>query len=142
MVASSESEDTVCNAATVDHCANAAFLCGYDRWQENEMRTMATALAYSSTEGPSFHGPILDSGANYLNIMSMQQYHVYCKEFTVVANIEPITRTVKGLGNVRNDMVGRATISVPFLELQIVLDLTFYIHAGPGPSIMCLATMK
>lgn len=142
MVAPFESEDTVCNAATVEHCANAAFLCGYDRWQENEMRTMATALAYSSTEGTSFHVLILDSGANYLNIMSMRQYHAYCKAFNVVTNIEAITRTVKGLGNVRNDMVGRATISVPFLELQIVLDLMFYIYAGPGPSILCLATMN
>lgn len=46
-------DDDKANRLTLEHCANAAFLCGYDRREKSEMEKISVALSLAAT------GPVL-----------------------------------------------------------------------------------
>lgn len=109
----------------MDLCKNAlAHDCGFFADRRDEMRKMRDALKYVDREG-EYNGILIDTGANRLSIMSLQQDRAYCREHGTPAQIIPEWRRISGLGS--HYTIGVATIPIPFPQLSLVCDINFHI---------------
>lgn len=69
--------------------------------------------------------------------MSGNQYSQYCRKFGVKNSIKPSTgRNVRGIGGSRSS-VGKATSQIPFMDLDVIVDIFFLLFEGHVPSFLC-----
>jgi len=102
---------------------------------------MDTELKTTSRK-TEFQGILIDPGANYLNIIHIDQYRAYCREHDVPAEIrEHSGKLISGIGG-RQKCFGSATIAVPFPNIGITIDFEFQVTTAPSPTVLCLKDLK
>lgn len=122
--------------------SNNVFLhsCGFYVDRKRHMEKMERAL--SETERPSeFNGMIIDTGANRLSLMSINQYRAYCTEFGIVANIRKDSRKIYGLGS-KHRSIGTAKISIPFPKFGMICDINFHILSENCKTLLSRVDLK
>ena len=115
--------------------------CGFYTHMENEINHMKSALQDSDSPD-AFKGVMIDTGANYVTMIGLEQYKAYCKSFGIPAAIDKSEkRTVRGIGG-KVKCFGMATIPIVFPNIGFVVDIKFYVTEGTGPTILCLKDLK
>lgn len=94
--------------------------------------------AMIADETADFHGIKIDTGANKMSILSLEQFTQYCRKFGLEESIDVRDRSgVRGIGG--NEMsVGTAAIQIPFKDLGIVIDIRGLLLTGRVPTLLCL----
>ena len=124
------------------YLANNAFIHGsvFSQQLAQGMKKMEVALQMG--EETRFEGIILDTGANRRSAMSIKQYKAYCREFHVPFDIDyQDNHNLLGIGG-QGRAIGTATIPIPFVDLDIVIDVKFRILDTNCPNLLSLRDMK
>lgn len=82
-----------------------------------------------------FNGVVIDTAANRRSIMSVAKYRAYEREFGIKVPLSPPCKNVKETGG-RLRPIGEATIQIPFLLLNLVIDVDFSILKDDLPSLL------
>lgn len=82
-----------------------------------------------------FKGVTIDTAANRKSVMSEEQYIAYQEEFGRRVPMRPPRRDVKGIGG-KSKTLGEVTIQIPFVQLNVVLDVEFSILKSETPSLL------
>lgn len=118
-----------------------AHSCGFFARRQAEMKIMEKCLKQQD-EGQEFKGIMIDTGGNYMSMMSLEQYQAYCRMFGVPAALFKYEeRSVKGIGG-KQKCFGSVNIPITFHNIGVVIDVSFHITQGSTPSILCLRDLK
>ena len=91
---------------------------------------------------PTFDGIIIDTGANRSSVMFLNQYRIYCKIFKTPMQINhEDSKGIKGLFG-GSSSIGTAIIPIPFVKLDVVLDIKFLIMKSDCKTLFCLKDLK
>jgi len=122
--------------------SNNAFIhsCGFFTERRNDIQKMNAALAVNERKS-EFNGMIIDTGANRLSIMSLQQYRAYCREHGVPSSISKDRRRISGLGS-KHYSIGTATISIPFPSIGLICDVNFHIFEDNVQTLLSRRDLK
>ncbi len=89
-----------------------------------------------------FRGILIDPGANYMSIMSLDQYRSYCSEYGQPGLIRNYnSKTISGVGG-RQTCYGSVIIPVPFYDIDVIADITFHLTKSKMPTLLCLRDLK
>lgn len=89
-----------------------------------------------SDEAPRFDGVVIDTAANCRSIMSLEQYRAFQYEFGRKLPMWPATKDVKGIGG-KSRAISEVTVQIPFLSLNLIIDVKFSILDDKTPSLLC-----
>lgn len=89
-----------------------------------------------------FDGVIIDTGANRSSVISLTQYKAYCQQFGVSPNIQGDTKSLLGLGKTVVKTLCYVTIQIPFVDLDIVIDLNFRVISQNQSTLLSLSDLK
>ena len=142
VAAMAASEVHTVNKSLERKLANTAFLwtCGFFQRRKSEMNEMEREIATTGRD-VEFNGVMIDSGCNRKSLMTLQQYHAYCREYGVPANFTKRNRTVNGIGG-GVQTVGVTTISIPFPVFGMTCEVDFNITLESHPTLLSLNDLK
>ena len=123
------------NASIESELADNAFIASSRIFSGN------TGTRVNSRTPSKFRGMIIDTGANRVSIISLQQYQSYCKEFRVPAQLDQSTKQINGIGG-KQLTIGSTTINVPFPDLKVFVDVTFHVIDGAVPTLWSRRDIK
>lgn len=96
---------------------------------------------FTATPCKTFNGVIIDTGANRKSVMCTEQHKAYCNLFQIPLDIDSTEKGgVLGIGG-RAKSIGITTLSVPFRELGLVVNVSFRLMETDCPSLLCLNDM-
>ena len=109
--------------------------------RKDEMKKMNRELKFEDSMDP-FKGIMIDSGKNYLSLISLEQYQAYCQKFSIPAVIRKYApKRIKGIGGSQS-CFGSVTIPIAFNNIGVVIDVDFNITRAPTLTIFCLRDLK
>ena len=111
-----------------------AFLHGRS-WSDTSSTVMFTTSNRTTSKKVKFNGITIDTAANRKSVMCEGQYLAYQLEFGRKIPIRPPKKGVRGIGG-RSEVIGEATIQIPFLKLHLIIDVEFSILKEISPSLL------
>ena len=131
------------NQNLVDKLSNQCFTygSGFQGRMREEYKKMEMEIKDNNSVNP-FKGILIDPGANYMSMISLEQYSSYCKKYDVPASItayEP--KSVNGVGG-KQICFGLVNMTVPFPNLGFEMDFEFHITDANVPTLRCLRDLK
>lgn len=111
----------------------------YTSYYSRDIMMMNAQL--DGTELERFRGRFIDTVANLSCFMCLSQYKAHCDECLVAANIyKQPSKKVTGIVEPQQT-IGAATICIPFMEIDHLLDVKFQIGYAKVPTLLSMIDM-
>ena len=125
-----------CELANNSFCHGSSFI----NYRDHCYASMNCQL--SKGEYAPFDGVIIDTGANRSSVISLAQYKAYCQQFGVTPNIKGDAKSLIGLGKNVVQAIGHATIPIPFVDLDKIIDVDFRVISQSQSTLLSLSDLK
>lgn len=106
-----------------------SLLHGREVYPYMSMALLSANNTFMDPSGIQFEGITIHTSTNRKSVMCEKQYQAYEREFGRKIKMPPPVKVLRGIGT-KISVVGEVSIQIPFVNLNIIIDVDILIFGG------------